>query len=331
MSQVHNVTQVPVHSPLSRLVYLAWRGAQELLGTALRAGHRPAGMGSGRQRSWLKRGKGLLPYSRPLRWLLEWGMDNVEQQINTAADMAIVNAMYRYTFGIVANGKGASVGRGLGAGVGVLWRNSFVVVTAAHTMETTPDEDLFFLLPSESIQVEGSGISAHPAQVTVKRRVQLERQNAFLDDERDLAAFILPNQIHETASKHFYYLDDLHKTPSNEKQVGFLGYPEDTRRTVGSAFMATPYPSFGEMVAQPLEWNGDIQIGVRYPFPSAQTVDPHGLSGSGLWISGCDPSAILWRPSISLIGLVTHFDPKAQVLIGYRVETLIDFLQSILK
>lgn len=29
MSQVHNVTHVPVHSPLSRLVYLAGRGARE--------------------------------------------------------------------------------------------------------------------------------------------------------------------------------------------------------------------------------------------------------------------------------------------------------------
>jgi hypothetical protein len=256
-------------------------------------------------------------------------MNNAEHQLNAAADSAIVNAMYRYTFGIVANGKGALVGRGLGAGVGVLWRDQFIIVTAAHTMETTPNEALFFLLPSDNLQVEGSGISAHPAQVTVRRRVQLESQNAILDDERDLAAFVLPKQIHETASKHFYRLDDLQQTPSSDKQVGFLGYPEDTRRAVGTAFMATPYPSFGEMVNQLLDWNCDIQLGVRYLFPSEHSIDPHGLSGSGLWISQLDPRAKVWQPNITLIGLVTHFDPKAQLLIGYRVETLVDFLKTI--
>lgn len=251
-------------------------------------------------------------------------------KLNTAADLATINAMYRYTFGIVANGKGVSVGRGLGAGVGVLWRDSFIIVTAAHTMETTPDEHLFFLLPSDNLQVEGSDISAHPTPVTVRRRVQLEHQNAVLDEERDLAAFVLPDQVHETASKHFYRLDELNKTPSSEKQVGFLGYPEDTRRAVGTAFMATPYPSFGEMVNQLSDdWNRDIQLGVRYFFPSAHSVDPHGLSGSGLWVSQLDPEARLWQPNITLIGLVTHFDPKAQLLIGYRVETVVDFLKTI--
>ena len=62
-------------------------------------------------------------------------MENLAAAINDAADVALSNAMYRYTFGIVGNGEGGLEGRGIGTGIGVSWRGQFLILTAAHTME----------------------------------------------------------------------------------------------------------------------------------------------------------------------------------------------------
>ena len=252
-------------------------------------------------------------------------MENVERQVNEAADVALTNAMYRHTFGIVGDGGSGHMGRGVGTGVGVFWNGTFLILTAAHTVQTTPNEQLFFLLPHDSVVFQGSSIYSQTPPCNVSMRVQLESQQSFLDDKNDLAAFVLPEQTEEKAKRHFYLLGDSHTTPQAARQIGFLGYPGATRRPVGLNFMATPYSSFGKMVAVPEDCNPDSQIAISYP--ASCSVDPHGLSGSGLWISGSSSGA-LWTPGISLVGLVTHFDPKPQILLGLRVEELVSFLKA---
>ncbi len=253
-------------------------------------------------------------------------MDKSERLVNVAADEALTNAMYRHTFGIVGDGKLGLEGHGVGTGIGVVWKSTFLVLTAAHTMETTPNERLFFLLPQEVVVFQGSSIHSQMTLPAVSKRVQLESQQSFLDDQKDLAAFVLPEQTDEQAKQHFYLLDDSHTTPQTAKQIGFVGYPGETRQPVGSNFMATPYSSFGEMVAVPAGFDPTSYISINYP--TSQSVDPHGLSGCGLWIPEKSSEEKLWTPKIRLAGLVRKWDAQAQVLIGYRVEELVSFLKT---
>jgi len=257
----------------------------------------------------------------------ELEMKILEDRINGAATEALANAMYRYTFGIVGSGKDGAEGRSLGTGVGVFWKGTYLILTAAHTMETTPYERLYFLLPNEGVQFQDSDIPAQPSPVNIRKRLSLENPQTLLaEGGEDIAAFLLPEQKEEQGQRHFYHLDDSHTSLPAFRQVGVLGYPGATRITVGSNFMATPYTSFGELAPLPIGFNPHSHIAINYP--SSQTIDPHGLSGCGLWITEKGSEEKLWAPKIGLYGLVTQWDAQSQVLIGYKVEELISFLKT---
>lgn len=198
-----------------------------------------------------------------------------------------------------------------------------MILTAAHTMQTTPGERQYFLLPGDTLAIQESTMRAAPPAPTFNMRLQLVSQHAVLDDERDLAAFILPEQTE--AKRHFYALDTAHKTPAAAAQVGLVGYPEATRLPAGAGFMATPYSTFREIVAPPGDCNPDSQVAVTYP--TASSVDAHGLSGAGIWLPDTAAGPV-WTPAIRLVGLVTHIDPKSQRLLGLKVEELARFLAA---
>jgi hypothetical protein len=254
-------------------------------------------------------------------------MENAEHQINEAATEALANAMYRYTFGIVGEVGIRADGHSLGTGIGVFWKGTYLIVTAAHTMEAFPFERLYFLLPHEAVQFQGSSIPAHPSPISVRRRFQLENPQALLaDNGEDLAAFVLEEQKQEQGQRHFYRLDEAHVTPPVAEQVGILGYPGATRLPLGQNFMVTPYVSFGVRVEVPTGSNPNSRISIRYP--TSHSVDPHGLSGCGLWVAQENSAQELWTPTLSLIGLVTDWFAQDQLLVGYRVEELVAFLTT---
>jgi hypothetical protein len=253
-------------------------------------------------------------------------MENAEG-LNEAATEALANAMYRYTFGIVGDDGTGAGDQSLGTGVGVFWKETYLILTAAHTMEAFPYEQLYFFLPHEAIHFQGSSVAAQPSPIRVRRRFQPENPQAILaDNGEDLAAFVLEEQKQEQGQRHFYRLDDFHVTPPVAEQVGILGYPGATRLSVGQNFMATPYPSFGEMVGVPAGSDPNSRIAIRYP--TSHSVDAHGLSGCGLWVAQKDSADELWTPTISLIGLVTDWFAPDQLLVGYRVEELVAFLST---
>jgi hypothetical protein len=65
------------------------------------------------------------------------------------------------------------------------------------------------------------------------------------------------------------------------------------------------------------------EFAVRYQ--PGNNIDPHGLSGSGVWYSRS--TGKIWSPQISLAGLVTSYYRKSQVLICWRIEILTSFLK----
>ena len=95
-------------------------------------------------------------------------MKNLERSVNEAATEALGNAMHRFTFGIVGGGKRGAEARSLGTGIGVFWKDTYLILTAAHTMETTPNEQLSFLLPFESVRFEGSSIPTQSSPINVQ-------------------------------------------------------------------------------------------------------------------------------------------------------------------
>jgi hypothetical protein len=54
---------------------------------------------------------------------------------------AFTNAMYRHTFGIITDRGTGAGGQNLGTGIGVFWKGTYLILTAAHTMEGFPYDD----------------------------------------------------------------------------------------------------------------------------------------------------------------------------------------------
>jgi hypothetical protein len=246
----------------------------------------------------------------------------LEQAIDEAAAEAVANAMYRYTFGIVGDARGGVEGRGLGTGVGLRWKNSYVIVTAAHTVQETPYERLYFLLPFMALKLVGSRISVEPAGIQISKRFQVENPQILLANQEDVAAVVLVEQVEERGRSHFYQIDSAGAEGSVGKQVGLLGYAGAARVSVGENFMATPYVSFGDLVDVPSGGDAESMVLVRYS--TDQHINPAGLSGSGIW--AVPKPQIVWRPEVYMMGLVTHHDANSQVLVGYRIEKVIEFL-----
>ena len=130
---------------------------------------------------------------------------------------------------------------------------------------------------------------------TGRKRFKLEKPRALLSDNDDPAAFVLEDQVDETCKRHFYQLDEAPVTPPTPKQVGILGYPDATKLPVGSIFMATPYWTFGELYD---DGNPNNKSCISVSYPKAHTVD------------------------------ATHYVRATEMVVGYRVEKLIEFLNS---
>jgi len=250
----------------------------------------------------------------------------VESTINDAATLALANAMYRFTFGIVVDGRYAAEGKGLGSGIGVTWKGAYLILTANHVIEETPHERMYFLLPNEALQFANNG--GAPATVEVRKRMALEKPDTIQADDEDIAAIILPEQLQEQGRSHFYPLDEHHAVPSRAKQVGVLGYPGQAKVHVGANFMATVFLGFGELGHPDPAVYADHNSQISVSYPSALTPDPHGLSGSGVWLPTDNGSQALWSPRVRLIGLTTNHDSVRQELVGYRIERVIEFLRT---
>lgn len=248
-----------------------------------------------------------------------------ERKVNQAATEALGNAIYRYTFGVVGDGAFGAEGRSIGTGIGVRWKGNCFIMTAAHVVNQTPESRLYFFLPSSTLQFSHLRVAAGPSACEMTLRFTLDRPDIVFADDNDLAAVRMPRQSGE-ATTSFYELHESHTSPAGAKQVGFMGYPKDTRIAIGRNFIATPYLEFGEQIDAAEGLDQKSQLAVRYP-PN-NTIEPPGLSGSGFWVFP-PPTKKIWTPGVSLVGLVTCYDKQDDLLIGYRVEKVIELLQSV--
>ncbi|HEY3138809.1 MAG TPA: hypothetical protein VGL29_22495 [Blastocatellia bacterium] len=77
----------------------------------------------------------------------------------------------KYIFGIIGD-YDSHEGRGIGSGVGVLWKNLRLILTAAHTLRDTPRDRLYFMVPSETLVFADSLQQADRSKLRVKMRGQ---------------------------------------------------------------------------------------------------------------------------------------------------------------
>ena len=107
-----------------------------------------------------------------------------------------------------------------------------------------------------------------------------------------------------------------------------MGYPGVYAQPIGENFIVSPFNGFGRTVKEyksPDPVNEYVEVFVEYR-PGAD-VDPHGLSGSGIWYS--ESCGGVWSPNLGLAGVVTAYNADDNQLIGYKVETLVGFFVNL--
>jgi hypothetical protein len=234
----------------------------------------------------------------------------------------VASAMSRHTFAIVRPSKYGVENQELATGVGVKWKGQYLLLTAGHVVDYCPEDTLRFFLPARDIQFATS-LREQPLKVELRGLVELRRPTppVFADHPVDLAAIVLPPQ--PNAEECFAVLDEGAIMPADRTQVGVFGYPRATKIPMEMNYMASPERFFGPLNVTGDACNHEPQQDFTVPYDL-----PHpakGYSGSGVWYWSADP---IWSPQPHLCGVLAAECTIDKVVSGFRIETVIKFLQD---
>lgn len=254
-----------------------------------------------------------------------------EQELAHLAGQAMAHAIYPFTWGLVQNSFAGEEGKELGCGVSIQWQGSFLILTAAHVVEKTPEDQLYYFPPADNLQMVTSLDDLEPEKLRHVERMMLAKPKVTLLDasgDLDLAAIRLSKQRPDYAERNFYSLDYGHSSPALGRSVAYLGYPGAKVIPYGKNFAISPFHAFGTVIVGDTCPHDDGQLAMSYQ--PGREVHPAGLSGSGIWFAS-EPAVEgkLWAPRVRLGGIITNYCAADSVLIGYRIETVIAFLRSI--
>lgn len=230
----------------------------------------------------------------------------------------IASALSRHTFAIVQPSKHGVANQEIATGVGVKWKDTYLLLTAAHVVECSPEDTLRFFLPEREVDF---ATESRRQQLIVKPRglVELQKPQSAVLAEIDLAAITLPPQ--PNAEECFAILNEGAVMPADGTQVGVFGYPEAAKIPIGENYMALPEHFFGplDVIGSACKHEPQQEFAVPYDLPHCAK----GYSGSGVWYWSESP---IWSPQPHLCGIVATECTTDGVVCGFRIETIIRFL-----
>lgn len=234
----------------------------------------------------------------------------------------VASAMSRFTFAIVQPSKHGVENQELATAVGVKWKGQHLLLTAGHVVDHCPEDTLRFFLPSRDIQFASAPLRQQPLNVEVRPLLELRepRPPVFADDPVDLAAILLPLQPNDEC---FAAVDEGAIMPAERAQVGVFGYPGATKIPMGENYMASPEYFFGALNVTGDACRHEPQQDFTVPYDLPHRAN--GYSGSGVWYWSTDP---IWSPQPRLCGILATECRCDKVVSGFRIESVLKFLQD---
>lgn len=234
----------------------------------------------------------------------------------------VASAMSRHTFTVVQPSKHGVENQELATAVGAMWKGQYLLLTAGHVVDYCPEDTLRFLLPARDIQFATAPPRGQSLTVELRGLVELRqpRPPVFADDPVDLAAIVLPPQ--PNAEECFAVLDEGAIMPADRTEVGVFGYPKAAKTPMGKNYMASPEHFFGPLNVTGDACNHEPQQDFTVPYDLPHPAN--GYSGSGVWYWSEDP---IWSPQPHLCGVLATECTIDKIVSGFRIETVIKFLQ----
>ena len=140
--------------------------------------------------------------------------------LNKVADLAVTNAMSRYTFGIIGNGKDGSEGKGIATGIGVLWKGTYLILTQIPDAITC-QVDVF---PAKRRKVQ-QAVGGNRRSLPIKRGYRLLQIHRIPEDDCSddqiesarLVLQILPEPIADAPPQGGLSVQNSRNGPSSPK------------------------------------------------------------------------------------------------------------------
>lgn len=161
----------------------------------------------------------------------------------------------------------------------------------------------------------------------------------FGDEEDDLALIEIDKDDRRADDLEFYELpQDLPARPTLKRQVFLTGFSREFARvqTKGKVTIAGVFPYFHASIIvrkvrpKKLVYNPEKHFLIDYEL-DRDSVDPHGLSGSGVWSRDPSGPGNLWHPNIFLMGVQQAVSWPSQVLKITKLKRVYRILRKIVK
>ena len=256
-----------------------------------------------------------------------------EIDVRHFAANAAEESVSSFTVGVVSDRNGRP-GSGIGTGVAVEWRGQSMFLTAAHVVEGTPEERIwFFFLPEGNLQREY--IEDKTAGKRFIRRRQVDVREVRILDPKDVAVICLSGDLRGEHNVRFFPLDEQcrRRTPPVGRTHMVIGFPSAiSEQVLPGKHAASRAITYEKLVDPPSSVNFDPtdQLALTYSYgedipPSG--VDPHGFSGAGVWYESHQDRPI-WHPQPRLAGIITTYYPRKRILTGIRIEAITNLLEE---
>jgi hypothetical protein len=245
--------------------------------------------------------------------------------------LAVQESIANHTVGILTD-KGRGVGTGTLIGCGA----RSVILTANHVLKGNDASTLRIAFRHEGTlyEVPPRGFRMTPtAPLLSGERIRWE--GPVTDTVNDIAALILDVEFRAPNPVMPYDMTDQKLVEVNRGASLFLlGFPVDNsidvrpgEKAVGAISDHVSFdPSLNDLKGLPSSYDSSHQFLMKYSWGGK--IEPHGLSGSGVWC-GRNSTSQIWSPDPVLVGVVTDYLRSPNVLVVANLGSVLGLLSRL--
>jgi hypothetical protein len=242
--------------------------------------------------------------------------------------LAFQESIANSSVGILTDG-----GQGVGTGTLVRYTDKRLILTARHVVQGNHPSNLRIAFrPAGSLQEAPlRQFGSKPTALLPGEPVNV--LSVVEDAVSDLAALVLNPSQQVRAPAEFYDatgLKDFHL--ADETSIIFQGFPVDNAVAVGpttkAVGIAAEHTRYDSSLLTTLSSCYDASHQFLFKYGWEGDLLPYGFSGAAAW-GGKQPSAFVWTANPVLVGVITHYIKKHEVIIAANLKSVLNLFSRL--
>lgn len=215
---------------------------------------------------------------------------------------------------------------------------SFIATCKHVVSENCKNEMLrFFFKPGKSLGTaskdEIKKLPLHKLKKLVSDKscpTELSIINRFYSNKDDLVLLEIDAMSEEAKKYEFYDLSDRGIiNPDVDKPIYLIGFPSELARLVSKTGIGIfPYfigTKLSDKNVELQDFDPVRHLLIEFSIDD-DSVEPHGLSGCGVWTRLPSGDKNLWTPNIYLVGIQSGFFRNSQLLIATKADKILELI-----